>query len=218
VTRICLMSAWHNQEEFSSAFHKFSTHGNVKAGEENQSASKQRYITLWPTVHLCRTEMVTWQSSLHTRYNPSLHHFQTLVASFIWQIRSLSCCSVLSRLGNQSHLQCTTAQSWVMPSSFTAYRLPATAHSMSTLTQTEDVVWDTYVWDSLKESTRGKRGKGVHRKVTGETNCQATGSTFSMTQSTRGTVCLSDIQGCRIKLATSQSCLCHIRASCGICW
>ena len=32
-----------------------------------------------------------------------------------------------------------------------------------------------------------------------------------MTQSTRGTVCLSDFQGCRIKLATSQSCLCHIR-------
>ena len=28
-----------------------------------------------------------------------------------------------------------------------------------------DVVWDAYVPDSLKESTREKRGKGVHRKV-----------------------------------------------------
>jgi len=32
-----------------------------------------------------------------------------------------------------------------------------------------DVVWDTYVQDSLKESTREKRGKGMHRKVSGET-------------------------------------------------
>jgi len=38
-------------QEFSSAVHKFLTHGNVEAGEENQSASKERY-TLWPTVHL----------------------------------------------------------------------------------------------------------------------------------------------------------------------
>ena len=28
-----------------------------------------------------------------------------------------------------------------------------------------DVVWDSYIPDSLKESTRDKRGKGVHRKV-----------------------------------------------------
>jgi hypothetical protein len=30
-----------------------------------------------------------------------------------------------------------------------------------------DVVWDTYIPDSLKESTRDKRGKGVRRKVSG---------------------------------------------------
>ena len=32
-----------------------------------------------------------------------------------------------------------------------------------------DVVWDVYTPDSLKESTRGKRGKGVRRKVSGKT-------------------------------------------------
>ena len=32
-----------------------------------------------------------------------------------------------------------------------------------------DVVWDTYVPDSLKESTREKRGKGIRRKVSGQT-------------------------------------------------
>ena len=32
-----------------------------------------------------------------------------------------------------------------------------------------DVVWDTYISDSLKESTREKRGKGVRRKVSGQT-------------------------------------------------
>ena len=32
-----------------------------------------------------------------------------------------------------------------------------------------DIVWDTYLPDSLKESTREKRGKGVRRKVSGQT-------------------------------------------------
>ena len=32
-----------------------------------------------------------------------------------------------------------------------------------------DVMWDTYVPDSLKESTREKRGKGIRRKVSGQT-------------------------------------------------
>ncbi len=32
-----------------------------------------------------------------------------------------------------------------------------------------DVVWDTYIPESLKESTRDKRGKGVRRKVSGLT-------------------------------------------------
>ena len=32
-----------------------------------------------------------------------------------------------------------------------------------------DVVWDTYVPDSLKDATREKRGQGVRRKVAGQT-------------------------------------------------
>ena len=32
-----------------------------------------------------------------------------------------------------------------------------------------DVMWDTYVPDSLKEFTREKRGKGIRRKVSGQT-------------------------------------------------
>ena len=32
-----------------------------------------------------------------------------------------------------------------------------------------DVVWDEYIQDSLKESTREKRGKGVRRKESGST-------------------------------------------------
>ena len=32
-----------------------------------------------------------------------------------------------------------------------------------------DIAWDTYLPDSLKESTREKRGKGVRRKVSGQT-------------------------------------------------
>ncbi|KAG5888186.1 hypothetical protein JTB14_016402 [Gonioctena quinquepunctata] len=32
-----------------------------------------------------------------------------------------------------------------------------------------DVVWDTYISDSLKESTREKRGEGIRRKVSGNT-------------------------------------------------
>ena len=32
-----------------------------------------------------------------------------------------------------------------------------------------DIVWDTYISDSLKKSTRVKRGKGVRRKVSGQT-------------------------------------------------
>ena len=32
-----------------------------------------------------------------------------------------------------------------------------------------DIVWDTYIPGSLKEFTRDKRGKGVHRKMSGLT-------------------------------------------------
>ena len=52
--------------------------------------------------------------------------------------------------------------------------------SSVTLQGTErlDVVWDTYRPESLKESTRQKRGKGVRRKVSGETKLPRNWSDF----------------------------------------
>ena len=53
-------------------------------------------------------------------------------------------------------------------------------HLQSHLQGTErlDVVWDTYRPESLKESTRQKRGKGVLRKVSGETKLPRNWSDF----------------------------------------
>ena len=53
-------------------------------------------------------------------------------------------------------------------------------HLQSHLQGTErlDVVWDTYRPDSLKESTCQKRGKGVRRKVSGETKLPRNWSDF----------------------------------------
>lgn len=36
-----------------------------------------------------------------------------------------------------------------------------------------DIVWDSYTTDSLKQTTRAKRGKGIRRKVSGGTNIPA---------------------------------------------
>ena len=33
-----------------------------------------------------------------------------------------------------------------------------------------DIIWDIYRAESLKESTREKRGKGIRRKVSGQAN------------------------------------------------
>ena len=43
-----------------------------------------------------------------------------------------------------------------------------------------DIVWDTYLLDSLKESTREKRGKGVRKKFQVKLNSQAAGWTSFM--------------------------------------
>jgi len=41
-----------------------------------------------------------------------------------------------------------------------------------------DVVWDTYIVSSIKESTREKRGKGIRRKVADETKMPGNWSDF----------------------------------------
>ena len=42
-----------------------------------------------------------------------------------------------------------------------------------------DVVWDEYIQDCLKETTREKRGKGIQRKVSGSTKIQGNWKNFS---------------------------------------
>ena len=112
-------------------------------------------------------------------YSPFHLPFQTL-ASFICQAQSLNSCDVLSSLGKLSHLQPMTARSWMVRSSFTAFPLLASVHSMNMPTDRVfipylrnqlidskrlDIVWDTYIPESLKEATREMRGKGVRRQV-----------------------------------------------------
>jgi len=71
--------------------------------------------------------MVTWESSLHTRYSPS--QFPLSLSDFgkihLTSTKSqlLQC---LEQTGSQSHAPSayTTAQSWMMPSSFTAHAYP----------------------------------------------------------------------------------------------
>ena len=47
-----------------------------------------------------------------------------------------------------------------------------------------DVVWDTYIPSSIKESAREKRGKGVGRKVAGKNKIPTTGQIFCVIQPT----------------------------------
>ena len=56
---------------------------------------------------------------------------------------------------------------------FIPYMLSQLQHSLRV-----DIVWDAYTPDSLKESTREKRGVGVRRKVAGKTKLPANWSQF----------------------------------------
>ena len=98
-----LMSTWPNQEEFSSALHKFSTHGNIEAGEENQSASKQRY-TLWQ-LHIA---MQNQDGDLAEFF---AHEIQSFAPS-------------LSDFGGKLHL--TRYEVWAAPMSWAAWTIRAT--------------------------------------------------------------------------------------------
>jgi hypothetical protein len=51
-------------------------------------------------------------------------------------------------------------------------------HLSSQRSRRVDVVWDTYIPNSLKESTREKRGKGVRRKVGGATKLPSNWMSF----------------------------------------
>ena len=45
-----------------------------------------------------------------------------------------------------------------------------------------DIVWDTYIPNSIKESTREKRGKGVRRRLQATTSSHQTGQTSYVIQ------------------------------------
>ena len=80
-----------------------------------------------------------------------------------------------------------------------------------------DVVWDEYIQDSLKESTREKRGKGVRRKVSGSTKIPGNWKNFlgeQMNKKELFAFLTSKIESkIVIQLASNKVCLCNIRTS-----
>jgi len=76
-----------------------------------------------------------------------------------------------------------------------------------------DVVWDTYLTYSLKESTREKRGKGVHRKVSGQTKVPSKWMDFLCDPKNR-IVCFSNRQNLKIYISINQTSICHIGTAC----
>ena len=71
-----------------------------------------------------------------------------------------------------------------------------------------DVVWDEYIQDSLKESTREKRRKGVRRKVSGSTKIPGNWKNFLGDQMNKKELfCLFNIQNRVIQLASNKVCL-----------
>ena len=127
--------------------------------------------------------MVICPRSSHMRYKRSLLPYQIL-ASFICQIRSLTCSNILKILSDKPEPP-LIYDSKVLDGAVIVHSLPTT--SISTFheyadrlfipyldkqlgaTSKLDVVWDRYIPDSLKESTREKKGESVRRKVSGET-------------------------------------------------
>ena len=57
-----------------------------------------------------------------------------------------------------------------------------------------DIVWDTYLPDSLKESTREKRGKGICRKVTSHAKLPGNWKDFLRDSNNKSELCFFDIQ------------------------
>ena len=127
--------------------------------------------------------MVICPSSSHMRYKRSLLPYQIL-ASFICQTRRLICSNVLRIMSDQpeppSIYDCKVLDSAVIvhclpTSSISTFHEYANRIFIPYLekqlraTSNFDVVWGTYIPDSLKESTRERRGcvpEGVGRDQT----------------------------------------------------
>ena len=128
--------------------------------------------------------MVICPSFSNMRYNKrSLIPYQILT-SFICQTRSLTCSNVLRILSDQPEppliYDCKVLDGLAIvhclpTTSISTFHEYADRISIPDLekqlgaTSKLDVVWDTYIPDRLKKSTRGKRSECVRRKVLGET-------------------------------------------------
>ena len=147
--------------------------------------SQRYYRTMWhclaSSLSQCRTVRVTSINSLPTRYNHSLL-LSLILVCYTYQVQNQTCCSALVNLQKQSHLQHMTAKSWMDPLLFIACQPSMSApstyadkvfipHLERHLQDTKrlDVVWDEFIQNILKESTREKRGKGVQKQVSGST-------------------------------------------------
>ena len=133
-------------------------------------------------MYQCRAEMVTWPNSLHMRYSPSLPPS----LSDFGKLHLPSTKSDLLRCLEQPEepeppltYDCKVMDGAVvvhcLPTSVSTFDeyadkifIPYLEKQLQSTTRL-DVVWDVYTPDSLKESTREKRGKGVRRKVSGKT-------------------------------------------------
>ena len=155
----------------------------IKVPQKNVALFDQLYIYIYKYIYIyiyicLQKRDGDLSSSSHMRYKRSPLPYQILW-SFIFQIRSLTWSNVLRILINQSHLQSTTAKSFMLLLPSTASALTAslpfmsmqTGHYLEKLGATSrlDIVWDTCIPNSFKESTREKRCEGVFRKVLGET-------------------------------------------------
>ena len=131
--------------------------------------------------YLCRTEITTWLSSLHMKYSPSpsLSDYRKLRLPNT-KSDLLKCLEQPGQSEPPSTYDCKLLDGAVIVhcllisavSTFHEYAdrvfIPHIEKQLQEAVRM-DVVRDTYIRDSLKASAREKRGKGVRRKVSGET-------------------------------------------------
>lgn len=135
--------------------------------------SRTMWHSLVSCILQCKAVIVIWMNSLHMKYSPSLLPTLTL-ESFTCQAQSLTYFNALSTLGNHSHPHALTAKSWMERSLSTVCLLIQWTHLMKMQVMFSSLTYrgsyrihrgwilygmDTYISDSLKESTRQKKGK-----------------------------------------------------------
>ena len=74
-----------------------------------------------------------------------------------------------------------------------------------------DVVWDTYITSSIKESVREKRGKGIRRKMAGQNKVPSNWSDFLRDSTNKQELLTSFPKGFNEWLPRWQKDIYHIR-------